>query len=158
MSFTKFLGASVCAVGTLLAPLAVGGVSPELSDLAGRIGYGYYVGDARAIEAAEGALGRMSDADSAVRYYRAFAAFRLAQLGAERSPPADKLVADCVASATPAQGAERLPRAEAEARAKASAEGWILVAACAGPAATRLAIAMATGTTSRTATSASGGT
>jgi len=114
------------------APFAVAGVSPELSDLAGRIDYGFYVDDARAIEATLPALSRMSDDDPAVRYYRAFALFRRVQLSAQHGAPADKLVADCVAGATPQESAERLPRPAAEARAKSSAEAWILVAACAG--------------------------
>ena len=37
-----------------------------------------------------------------------------------------------IASATPPESKERLPRAEAEARAKVIAEAWILVAACSG--------------------------
>lgn len=133
MTLTKFVSrlasGAVCACA---AQLAVAELSPELSDLAGRIDYGFYVDDVRAIEAAQPALGRMSGDDVHVRYYRAFAAFRSVQLGAQHALPTDKLVADCIASATPEPSAERLPRAEAEARAKASAEAWILVAACAG--------------------------
>jgi tetratricopeptide (TPR) repeat protein len=133
MTLTKFMSrlasSAVCACA---AQLAVADLSSELADLAARIDYGFYVDDARAIEAAQPALGRMSDDDSDVRYYRAFAAFRRVQLGAQHAVPTDKLVADCIASATPEPSVERLPRAEAEARAKASAEAWILVAACAG--------------------------
>jgi tetratricopeptide (TPR) repeat protein len=132
MALTKFLGLAGAAACVCASQLAAADVSPELSDLAGRIDYGFYVDDARAIEAAQSALGRMSDDDVDVRYYRAFAAFRRAQLAARQGEPTDGLVADCVASATPEQSAERLPRAAAEARAKAAAEGWILVAACAG--------------------------
>jgi tetratricopeptide (TPR) repeat protein len=132
MVFTKLLGLASAAAGLCVARLAAANVSPELSDLAGRIDYGFYVEDARAIEAAHSALGRMSDDDPNVRYYRALAAFRRAQLGAQQGEPADELVADCIASATPVESAERLPRAAAEARAKAAAEAWILVAACAG--------------------------
>jgi tetratricopeptide (TPR) repeat protein len=131
MALTKFVAIAIGACGCAAA-LAVADVSPELSDLAGRIDYGFYVDDARAIEAAQPALARMRDDDVAVRYYRAFAAFRRAQLSAQHGVPADNLVADCLASATPADSAERLPRAEAEAKAKIAAEAWILVAACAG--------------------------
>ncbi len=132
MALTKFVLAALAGAGCCAARLAAADSAAELSDLAGRIDYGFYVDDARAIEATLPALGRMSDEDASVRYYRAFAAFRRLQLSAQHGVPADKLVADCIANATPEESAERLPRAEAEARAKAAAESWILVAACAG--------------------------
>jgi tetratricopeptide (TPR) repeat protein len=131
MALTKLV---VALLSAACAAAAVAAVSAELSDLAGRIDYGFYVDDARAIEAAQPALARLRDDDASVRYYRAFAAFRRAQLAAAHGTTADKLVEDCIASATPEEGTERLPRAaaEAKAKAKASAEAWILVAACAG--------------------------
>jgi hypothetical protein len=131
MALTKFVLAALAGASCCAAP-AVADPSAELADLAGRIDYGFYVEDARAIEAAQQVLGRMDDDDPSVRYYRAFAAFRRAQLSAQHGAPADRLLADCITSATPEDSTERLPRAAAEARAKASAESWILVAACAG--------------------------
>jgi hypothetical protein len=132
MALTKFLAAALGGASCCAAAVAVADISPELSDLAGRIDYGFYVDDVRAIEAAQPELGRMSDEDSSVRYYRAFAAFRRAQLGALHGTAVDGLVADCIASATPIESTERVARAEAQAKAKAAAENWILVAACAG--------------------------
>jgi hypothetical protein len=112
-----------------LVPSVRAGVTPELADLAGRIDYGFYVGDARAITDAAAALKRMSDSDSAVRYYRAFASFRLAQLGGER---AANDAESCVKNATVEQPTEQLTRAAADARARASVESWLLVAVCSG--------------------------
>jgi tetratricopeptide (TPR) repeat protein len=132
MALTKFSAIAFTAVCGCAAPLATADISPELADIAGRIDYGFYVDDERAIDATQPALARMSDDDSSARYYRAFAAFRRAQLSVQHGVPAEKLAADCVASATPAPSTQRLPRAEAQAQAKASAEEWILVAACAG--------------------------
>jgi tetratricopeptide (TPR) repeat protein len=103
--------------------------TPEVSDLAGRIDYGFYVGDARAITDAAAALKRMSDSEAGVRYYRAFASFRLAQLGGER---ATSDAENCVKGATVEEPSERLTRSAAEARARASVESWLLVAVCAG--------------------------
>jgi tetratricopeptide (TPR) repeat protein len=114
------------------AAIALAAVCSCAAPLAGRIDYGFYVDDERAIDATQPALSRMSDDDPSVRYYRAFAAFRRVQLSVQHGVPAEKLVADCIASATPAPSTQRLPRAEAAAKAKASAEAWILVAACAG--------------------------
>jgi hypothetical protein len=107
-------------------------LSPELADLAGRIDYGYYVADSRAIEDALPALERLGEEDLSVRYYRAFAAFRLAQLAAKEGASAAPLAADCVELATIKESKDFVPRAEAEARAKASVESWILTAACSG--------------------------
>jgi len=129
MTLTKFTPALAAAVVLSLAGGASAGESAELSDLAGRIDYGFYVGDARAIANAVAALKRMSDSDAAVRYYRAFASFRLAQLDVEH---AASHAEDCVKKATVEEPTEHLTRAGAEARARASVESWLLVAVCAG--------------------------
>ena len=129
MALTK-LNVVVALVGCLaFGPGARAGVAPELGDLAGRIEYGFYVGDARAIKDAAAALKRMSDSDPAVRYYRAFASFRLAQLGGERAASDAE---SCVKNATVEEPTERLTRAAAEARARTSVESWLLVAVCSG--------------------------
>jgi hypothetical protein len=78
----------------------------------------------------------MGDDDLSVRYYRAFGAFRLAQL----APPgasAASFAAKCVELATVKESKDWVSRAEAEARAKASVESWILTATCSGLAARR---------------------
>src|SRR4051812_29957692 len=129
MALTKLDVVVALAACAALAPSARAGVAPELGDLAGRIEYGFYVGDARAITDAAAALKRMSDGDPAVRYYRAFASFRLAQLGGER-PASD--AESCVKNATVEEPTERLTRSAAEARARASVESWLLVAVCSG--------------------------
>jgi hypothetical protein len=112
-------------------------LSPEVADVAGRIDYGYYVADARAIEDALPALERMNGDDLSVRYYRAFGAFRLAQLAAPDGSNAASFAGKCVELATIKESKDWVPRAEAEARAKASVESWILTATCSGLAARR---------------------
>ena len=129
MTLTKFIPAIAVAACCSPAANVRADVSLELADLGGRIDYGFYVDDPRAIEDALPALKRMSADDASVRYYRAFAAFRLAQLG---GPRAATYAEDCVSNATVQEPAERLSRTAAEARARATAEAWILVAACAG--------------------------
>jgi tetratricopeptide (TPR) repeat protein len=129
MALTKLNAIMVLAACLALASSARAGVTPELGDLAGRIDYGFYVGDARAIKDAVAALKRMSDTDPDVRYYRAFASFRLAQLGGERAASDAE---SCVKNATVEEPTERLTRAAAEARARASVESWLLVAVCSG--------------------------
>jgi tetratricopeptide (TPR) repeat protein len=129
MNLTKRALALAAALCSSLVTDAGAGASRELADVAGRIDYGFYVGDPRAIENAISALERMSDHDADVRYYRAFASFRLALLGGEH---AASRAEDCVKNATVAEPTERLTRAAAEARERASVESWLLVAACAG--------------------------
>jgi hypothetical protein len=129
MALTKLTPALVLAACCVLGPSARAAMPAELADLAGRIDYGFYVGDARAITDAAAALKRLSDGDAGVRYYRAFASFRLAQLGGEHSA---SYAEDCVKSATVEDPSEQLTRAAAEARARASVESWLLVAVCAG--------------------------
>jgi len=129
MALTKLTPVFMAILTCTFVTSARAGATLELGDLAGRIDYGFYVGDARAIEDAATALSRMSDNDPAVRYARAFASFRLAQLGGER---VDAQAEDCVKNATVEESTERLTRAAADARARASVESWLLVAACAG--------------------------
>ncbi len=90
----------------------------DLADLAARIDYGYYTDDVRAIETARSELARLeSSAD--VGYYRAFAAFRLAELTVlHGGTDVGALLAEC---------AERAAPAKADGGA---AEHWLLVAAC----------------------------
>jgi len=129
MALTKLIAAAALAACCTLAPSARADVTPEVADLAGRIDYGFYVCDARAITDAAAALKRMSDGDASVRYYRAFASLRLAQLGGERAAGDAE---NCVKNATVDEPTERLTRAAAEARARASVESWLLVAVCSG--------------------------
>jgi tetratricopeptide (TPR) repeat protein len=120
MALTKLTAAIALAACCALAPSARAEVTPEVADLAGRIDYGFYVGDARAITDAAAALKRMSDSDAGVRYYRAF--------GERAATDAE----NCVKNATIEEPTERLTRAAAEARARASVESWLLVAVCSG--------------------------
>lgn len=92
--------------------------SAELLDLAARVHYGYYHGDARTIETAQSALDRLDDSPE-VLYYRDFAALRRAQLGGiDRASQAR--LRDC---------AQRDPAANV---AKSfAADAWALSAACA---------------------------
>src|SRR5215471_915566 len=124
MPLTKVIAALAASACCSFVTITSAGASRELVDLAGRIDYGFYVGDARAITDAVAALKRMSNDDASVRYYRAFASFRLAQLGGERSASDAE---DCVKSATVEESTEHLTRAAAEARARASVESWLLV-------------------------------
>src|SRR5690348_13951764 len=92
--------------------------SPELLDLAGRVHYGYYHGDARAIEAAQEALVRLPDSPETL-YYRDFAALRRAQLGDVGRTALVRL--DECARRNAAPG---MPK-------PFTADAWVLVAACA---------------------------
>src|SRR5262245_3584838 len=114
MGFTKpfsVVMAALCGA----ARLATAAPAAELADLAGRIEYGFYGDEPRVIEAARESLERLAEHDGEARYYLAFGAFRLAQLGVE---PDGALVDSCIDGATPAGKEE-------------SAEAWVLVAACA---------------------------
>jgi hypothetical protein len=92
--------------------------SPELLDLAGRVHYGYYHGDARAIEAAQAALERLPDSPE-VFYYRDFAALRRAQLG-DSGRTALVRLDECARRNAPSG----MPK-------PFTADAWVLVAACA---------------------------
>ena len=92
--------------------------SAELLDVAARVHYGFYHGEARAIDAAYGALERLGDSPE-VLYYRDFAALRRAQLGGtERST--ETQLRDCAQRDVAAELAKSL-----------AADAWVLVAACA---------------------------
>jgi tetratricopeptide (TPR) repeat protein len=116
--FTKLLAAMLAAGG---AELAAAAPPDELADLATRIEYGFYGDEPRVIEAARAELERFGE-DDAVRFYLGFAAFRLAQLHAQRGADASALLDACIESATPASPDNDSERA---------AEGWLVVAACA---------------------------
>jgi hypothetical protein len=116
MRLTKSL--ALFATSALCARLAVAATSPELTDLAGRVHYGFYHGDARAIEAAQVALDRQGESAEA-SYYRDFAALRRAQVGALDRDASKRLEA-CV---------DR--EVDPELDGVSAAEAWVLVAACA---------------------------
>jgi hypothetical protein len=137
MTLTKSIWSAVALAACCLAQRAWAELSPEVADLAGRIDYGYYVADPRAVENALPGLERMDEEDLSVRYYRAFAAFRLAQLGVQEGESGARFANECVAQATIKESKDWVPRAQAEARAKASVESWILLSACSGFAAQR---------------------
>src|SRR5262245_42583939 len=113
--FVLVVSAGVMACATLPARAEI---SAELLDLAGRVHYGYYQGDERAIDAAQAALDRLADSPD-VLYYRDFAALRRAQLRG-RTRGGDARLSDC---------ARRTVDPKLEGRP--AAEAWILVAACA---------------------------
>jgi tetratricopeptide (TPR) repeat protein len=116
MGLTKWL--SLAIAGACASQHASAAPSAELLDLAARVHYGFYHGEARSIETAQTALDRLGDSPE-VQYYRDFAALRRAQLGnADRKVL--ELVDDCA------------QRDVADALAKPfAAEAWVLVAGCA---------------------------
>jgi hypothetical protein len=103
---------AVAALESLAAPNA------ELLDLAGRVHYGYYNEEPRAVDAAIAALDRFPDSPE-VAYYRGLAALRRAQLGSDDRPGQRRLL-DCAARDAPAGVDKRF-----------AAEAWALAAACA---------------------------
>jgi hypothetical protein len=122
MGFTK----PFAAVLALCGAAQVGWAAPddELADLAARIEYGFYGDEPRVIEAARASLERLAEDDVHARYYFAFSAFRLAQLGVQGGgTPSSALIDSCIDDATPAEGDAK--------QSNESAEAWVLVAACA---------------------------
>jgi hypothetical protein len=115
MRLTQSLPVVVAALAACSAHAAP---SAELLDLAARVHYGFYHGDARTIVAAEAALERLGES-SEVLYYRDFAALRRAQLGA----------LDRAATARLAACARRDVAAATD--KSVAADAWVLVAACA---------------------------
>jgi len=108
------------AVGLALLVTAAGAaIADEVSDLAARVDYGYYARERAVLEGAREALGELPGQRPLLDYYRAYSAWRLAQLGgvdARRTPAA---LDDCIESAeTAAQDAAM------------ATEAWVLVAAC----------------------------
>jgi hypothetical protein len=122
MAFTKVVRAVMLVAVALVGPALAAPV--DLADLAARIEYGYYSNEPRLIEAARDALARAGNDDAGVAYYRALAAFRLAQLGLPRGATLGPWLDECERQAAP----EKL-------KGPAVVEGWILVAACANLAA-----------------------
>jgi hypothetical protein len=114
MGLTKWLASAVLVA----APASHAAPSAELLDLAARVHYGFYHGDARTIEAAQEGLARLPESPETL-YYRDFAALRRAQLGSPTKQSAAAL-AEC--AERPVSG--DLDRSFA-------AEAWVLVAACA---------------------------
>ncbi len=115
----------------LLGALVVSAVLPdsraseptaELLDLAGRIEYGYYTQETRAIDTARSRLDRLPGGGELTDYYGALGAYRAAQLRASGDGRGlGRLVSECM---------ER-GRAAAAADQKLAGEAWVLVAACA---------------------------
>jgi hypothetical protein len=116
MRLTKWLPTTIAGVACTLVVHAQ--MSPELLDLAGRVHYGYYQADLRALEAAQAKLDGLGDATEVI-YYRDLAALRRAQLGA-RDRDVLKRAADCASR----DGIQTL-------KGRAAADAWVLVAACA---------------------------
>lgn len=112
------LVASVTVVTCCFFGSAHAQISAELLDLAARVQYGFYHGDARAIDAAETSLKRLDHSPAAV-YYRDFAALRRAQVG-----PLDRDGARNLGACVQRDAAPNLKGIRA-------AEAWVLVAACA---------------------------
>jgi hypothetical protein len=115
MRLTQSLLVVLAALGSCTAHAEP---SAELLDLAARVHYGYYQGEARTIETAEAALDRLADSPE-VLYYRDFAALRRAQLGSLDRNGAARL----------AQCARREPAASVS--KEVAADAWVLAAACA---------------------------
>lgn len=112
------VSALLCSV--LSAQPAAAQSSAELADLAARIAYGFYAEERSVLDAARRALDGMPQRDSSVRYYRALAAFRLAQLDAAAGVDVRGLTDECGAH-VPSGEQQTVP----------AAEGWILAGACA---------------------------
>jgi tetratricopeptide (TPR) repeat protein len=116
MGLTKWL--LLAAAGVCASQQVSAAPSAELLDLAARVHYGFYHGDARAIETAQAALDRLADLPE-VHYYRDFAALRRAQLG-----NSDRRALEHVSECARREVAAGLSKPLA-------AEAWALVAACA---------------------------
>jgi tetratricopeptide (TPR) repeat protein len=107
----------VAALLLASAARVLAGPDAELSDLGGRIDYGFYQDEPRAIGVAMSVLERLGDSPD-VLYYRDLGALRLAQLGDPTAVDA-RALRDC---------AERTPTAKSK---TVAAEAWVLAAACA---------------------------
>jgi hypothetical protein len=117
MGLTKSLLLGAVAAACAMQP-AQAEPTAELLDLAARVHYGYYHGEARAIEIALDALDRLPESPE-VLYYRDFAALRRVQLGG-----ADRTVlirlAGCARRSIPSDLTKPF-----------TADAWVVVAACA---------------------------
>ena len=116
MGLTKSSSVLVLAACTFCSARAE--PSAELLDLAARVHYGFYHGDARAIDTAQSALERLAESPE-VFYYRDFAALRRSQLGGADRASQVKL-RDC-AQRDVAAGVSK----------SFAADAWVLVGACA---------------------------
>ena len=95
--------------------------SAELLDLAGRIEYGFYTQEIRAIDTARSGLARLPGRDALRDYYAGLAAYRAALLGAaDDGRGLGPVLAECMESGEGAADDEEL-----------ASEAWVLVAACA---------------------------
>ncbi len=117
MGLTKKLVAAAAAVGALTTSVRAA-PSSELIDVAGRIDYGFYNTDPRAIEAAVAVIDRLGESPDTL-YYRDLAGLRLAQLGAT-GRLSEELLTACAQRTLPN-----------DAKGPAAAEAWVLAAACA---------------------------
>jgi hypothetical protein len=106
------------AAAVFAAHVASAERTPELLDLAARIHYGYYHGEARTLEVAQAGLDRLAESPE-VLYYRDFAALRRAQLGGLDHAHGERVEA-CAQREVMAGLAKRF-----------AAEAWVLAAACA---------------------------
>jgi hypothetical protein len=133
---TAIAVSGVVALAGLSLPAA--SADAELSDLATRVAFGFYAADDAVLRAAEKQLERLPARDEPVRYLRALAALRRAQLELSSRPDADvgDLLERCVELAEPAEeDARNAPVRVARVRDAAAAEAWTLAAACAAVAA-----------------------
>jgi hypothetical protein len=106
----------------------------ELDDLATRVDFGYYASDHSVVRAAEKQLERLPVHDRRVRYLRALAALRGAQLALAEQADADvgDLLERCVELVEPEEeDASKAPIRVARTRDPAAAEAWTLTAGCA---------------------------
>src|SRR3970282_2300051 len=117
MIFTKFQR-SLLVVLCLAAQPALADSAAEIADLSARIDYGFYAEEGRVVDAARKALARLDGNDASVRYHRALAALRLAQLRLPDGGRIGELLDECVEHGTPSGQQD-----------EAAAAGWILVAA-----------------------------
>jgi tetratricopeptide (TPR) repeat protein len=105
--------------GLLGTGAASADLASDLADFSARAEYGFYTEEPTAIGAARRDLDRLADSDARVRYYRALAAMRAAQVDARRERPNGAALDDCIESAE--QAAKQEP---------SWAEAWVLVGAC----------------------------
>lgn len=110
---------SVVIVVTASSP-AVQSADAELIDIAARIDYGYYTGDARVVAGARADLERLRGSSAARHYYLGYSAYRLSQLaGTDNHRARRELITACTDAARAVLGDPAW-----------AVEGRVLVAAC----------------------------